>query len=357
MLNMNVKFLLRIIIVNIAIVQTIQCPVNTMVNAARLCGTNYNQACNAYSYEALPEEYFAVDHINDNNIVTMAGSQGTDFHGWMEIDLGESREIKNVFTYIPPAFGTLGLNNAELRIGNTRGCSNFVCGESNADWGDGTENFETTCNREGLYFCIHSNGIHDSPGYALQIGELIPMTCPPTEFDCPTQSTKSHPYQSLEHCQCNTGYYGSISAQGGSCSQCPANSGSPIGSIDINNCTCSAGYTRDTTNVAACTFIDCAEGTYKDTVANTKCTPCPVGTFSDVIGAVSQEGCSTCPVGTYNNVTGAVSANSCIPCGVGTHPRSDGGDCEPCASSYSASLLTSAFNDNGKMPGCIEFVQ
>jgi len=28
-----------------------------------------------------------------------------------------------------------------------------------------------------------------------------------------------------------------------------------------------------------------------------------------------------------------------------------------CPSSYSASLLTSAFYGNGEMPGCIEFVQ
>jgi len=223
MLNMNVKFLLRIIIVNIAIVQTIQCPINTMVNAARLCGTNYNQACDAYSNEPFPVDFWAVDHINDNDTDTMAGCSGIRKAGWMEIDLGVSREIKNVFTYIPTQFSTLGLNKAELRIGDKRNCNNPVCGESKADWGDGTENFESSCNSKGRYFCLHSNGIADI--YALRIGELVLMTCPPT--DCP----------------------------------------------------------------------------------------------------------------------------------VGKHPRSDGDGCESCASSYSASLLTSAFYGSRKMPDCIEFVQ
>jgi len=51
-----------------------------------------------------------------------------------------------------------------------------------------------------------------------------------------------------------------------------------------------------------------------------------------------------------------VSANLCTKCGAGTHPRSDGGGCEPCATSHKANVLTTAFRGNGKMPGCIEFL-
>jgi len=84
------------------------------------------------------------------------------------------------------------------------------------------------------------------------------------------------------------------------------------------------------------------------------CTPCPKATYKTQAGAGT---CTPCPRGEYSTSTGATSASLCLKCGDRTHPRSDGGGCEACASSYSASALSNAFAGSGTMPGCIEFVQ
>ena len=71
-------------------------------------------------------------------------------------------------------------------------------------------------------------------------------------------------------CICNAGFYGN----GDTCTACPANSTSPAGSTSRNACQCNAGYSGDATK-GSCT--PCTGDTYKDTVGNTACTPCPDG--------------------------------------------------------------------------------
>ena len=101
--------------------------------------------------------------------------------------------------------------------------------------------------------------------------------------------------------------------------------------------------------------VPCDAGTFSlHTGHASTCTPCRTGTYKTQIG---QGACRSCEMDEYSTITGATSASACLKCGDRTHPRSDGGGCEACASSYSASALNNAFAGSGTMPGCIEFVE
>ena len=140
------------------------------------------------------------------------------------------------------------------------------------------------------------------------------------------------------------------------CTSCGAGkSSSEVGATAETTCqTCVAGTYTDGILRNVCT--SCAAGKASSEVgatAETTCQPCATGTYKILPG---PNQCTPCPVGAYTAATGAVSIVSCISCGHGTHPRSDRGACEPCPSSYSASVLTNALSGTGPMPGCIQFV-
>ena len=123
---------------------------------------------------------------------------------------------------------------------------------------------------------------------------------------------------------------------------------------NVYECSCATGY-EGNGSTCICNAVECIEcpiGTYNAGSGN--CIECPWGTHQANTGSTE---CTECPWGEYSNTTGAVSADVCTECDFQEQPRSDGGGCERCAISFDASVLTSASSGNGKMPGCIEFVE
>lgn len=117
-------------------------------------------------------------------------------------------------------------------------------------------------------------------------------------------------------------------------------------SITCYICLCPAGTTSEPEEGKSCTPTIqhgnitcyscedniCPLGTYGE-----DCTPCPVGSYSDTVGAST---CKGCPVGYRSKagVTGATSqAAACEPCPEGTYKTTVGsGSCTPCPTGYVA---------------------
>jgi hypothetical protein len=151
---------------------------------------------------------------------------------------------------------------------------------------------------------------------------------------------------------CNTGTFSSIPGFSSTCTLC------------------SAGTFKEVAGPGECT--SCAAGSYSNIAGMTNCVLCSAGTFHLGVGRASvcpqcttgkykessgAGACTPCPRGEYSTETGAVSKIGCVKCGDATYPTSVGSSCEPCATRYDASVLTSAFYGNAEMPGCIQFVQ
>ena len=68
--------------------------------------------------------------------------------------------------------------------------------------------------------------------------------------------------------------------------------------------------------------------------------PCPAGTFSTAIGAVTNAACTLCSAGTWSSGTGQTLASTCTSCQVGTFSTSAGGTasalCSACATGFTA---------------------
>ncbi len=117
-------------------------------------------------------------------------------------------------------------------------------------------------------------------------------------------------------------------------------------SITCYTCLCPAGTTSEPEEGKECTVSHqvgnskcytceeniCPLGTYGE-----DCTPCPVGSYSDTVGASS---CKDCPAGykSKSGVTGATSMEAaCEPCPEGTYKTTVGsGSCTPCPTGYVA---------------------
>ena len=91
------------------------------------------------------------------------------------------------------------------------------------------------------------------------------------------------------------------------------------------------------------TCVDCPAGSYTTTIVNgntfenpqwiynrqaSRCTPCPLGTASSVVGSSSSADCLICPPGTYSPGNTAF----CLACPVGTYfPNTGAASCLPCS--------------------------
>lgn len=140
---------------------------------------------------------------------------------------------------------------------------------------------------------------------------------------------------------------------GSSCSPCPSVKVSPAASYDVSHCVCPSQYEAVGNECRQCT-----PGTSNSNQDST-CTPCAVGSYSDISGALSCIGCSdgssttgtgsatlaacVCEAGFYgsNNVCAECSAGkfsaeneqSCTNCPVNTYSsHSASTECVPCHS-------------------------
>eukprot|EP00817_Percolomonadidae_sp_ATCC50343_P003356 CAMPEP_0117419634 /NCGR_PEP_ID=MMETSP0758-20121206/1153_1 /TAXON_ID=63605 /ORGANISM="Percolomonas cosmopolitus, Strain AE-1 (ATCC 50343)" /LENGTH=2167 /DNA_ID=CAMNT_0005200809 /DNA_START=260 /DNA_END=6763 /DNA_ORIENTATION=- len=118
------------------------------------------------------------------------------------------------------------------------------------------------------------------------------------------------------------------------CPKCPYGtyslSDSAVACTKCNNG--SITYQEGSNSSSLC--IDCVPGTYAVYGDNfNECKKCPLGTYSETIGAHQPETCLACPSGTYNNVTGNDNPQ-CIQCPAGTFFGGTGAkdisECELC---------------------------
>ena len=58
----------------------------------------------------------------------------------------------------------------------------------------------------------------------------------------------------------------------------------------------------------------------------TDCQPCPLGTFSQTVGAFSADTCAPCGAGKYANKTGTATELECYRCPTGTFLDTTGND-------------------------------
>jgi len=75
------------------------------------------------------------------------------------------------------------------------------------------------------------------------------------------------------------------------CQKCPSNSDSTISSTIQPDCKCNPGLTGQ--DGGPCS--ECAPGKYKVQHGNSTCTPCPIGTYYDNVGAKLEKDCKQCP--------------------------------------------------------------
>lgn len=70
--------------------------------------------------------------------------------------------------------------------------------------------------------------------------------------------------------------------------------------------------------------MHCTNGYYSAKLGASECTPCPSGSYSNVIGSYDPLNCIACPSGTYSPLSGASSNKSCTPCGPGYYSTIQG---------------------------------
>lgn len=162
------------------------------------------------------------------------------------------------------------------------------------------------------------------PGtYAIEEGTTLCYTCDRGTF----QSSAGSSECSL----CPPGAYSVTSGLSSVslCSPCPA--GTYSTSWGATSCVaCEEGMFGDLEGTTNCS--QCQAGTYVSERGWQRrgCTPCPAGTFSNMMGAVSVLNCSLCPDGFYSGAPGMTSASACQQCQVGTVSVDNKTLCKPC---------------------------
>lgn len=179
--------------------------------------------------------------------------------------------------------------------------------------------------------------------YQENLGATACETCPSGS------STANDASASIDLCLCMPGYYADF--VGGNlagceqcadasykttlantdCNSCPANAQSPPESDSITDCTCNAGYTG--ANGSPCTA--CEESTFKSTAGPQACDTCDANAYSPT-GSTLQTACQ-CNAG-YTGADGDV----CVECEAGKYKTTIGASvCTPCPlNSYSNAAST-----------------
>jgi hypothetical protein len=168
--------------------------------------------------------------------------------------------------------------------------------------------------------------------------------------NCPSgSSTANDATASIDDCLCMPGYYANFvdgnlagceqcadasyktTLANTDCNSCPANAQSPLESDSITDCTCNAGYSGN--NGSPC--IACQESTFKSTSGPEACDTCDPNAYS-LSASILQTACQ-CNAG-YTGNDGDV----CIACEAGKYKTTIGATvCSPCPlNSYSNAAST-----------------
>jgi len=123
--------------------------------------------------------------------------------------------------------------------------------------------------------------------------------------------------------QCVTGKYSTaVGAVSDVCQMCPADSMSPVSSVQSSNCVCNPGFTGP--NGGTC--VKCVAGKYKIESGDAACTNCLTGQYSAAMGATSNV-CENCP--TNSDALSGNNAKTDCTCNPGS-TRADGHACVNC---------------------------
>ena len=133
-----------------------------------------------------------------------------------------------------------------------------------------------------------------------------------------------------EECRTDTFSTAVAATDEGTCTNCPTNTFSALGSSELINCRCEAGYTA-VANGVACTA--CIAGTYKTNTGIGVCDKCGVDTYSITVAATTEGTCTNCPSNTFSTQSSDQLAD--CSCFEGHSGVSDGIACTACvAGSY-----------------------
>lgn len=143
------------------------------------------------------------------------------------------------------------------------------------------------------------------------------------------------------------------------CLACPANSASPPESIAIETCICNLGYAGNPGEEC----IECAPGTYLDSLHIYECLKCPANTFNELFAQVAPSSCLACGHN-KTSITGSGSEFACV-CDPGFEfeRRDHRFDCHKCAvgkfsnvsnTSSCAACGTGTFNDDIAKTVCLQ---
>ncbi|CAE7472602.1 unnamed protein product, partial [Symbiodinium necroappetens] len=127
---------------------------------------------------------------------------------------------------------------------------------------------------------------------------------------------------SSANCACRAGYVSSVPGDPASCEPCglgffchggdhreacpPSTSTLVVTVSTVADCVCAAGH------FGFETCEECPAGRFKDFVGRGECSPCPVGTWSNATGAVSDAPCTPCARGSTTKLAGSWTEGLCI---------------------------------------------
>ena len=114
---------------------------------------------------------------------------------------------------------------------------------------------------------------------------------------------------------------------------------------------CPVGKFLDKTQSGRC--ASCAAGKYRDEAMREQdkakqgayeesCQDCPVGTYGEDAGAVSEQNCTRCAAGTYSNAFGNATSATCRACAMGTYAEAGSSVCTDCPANRTTLLEQSS---------------
>lgn len=156
---------------------------------------------------------------------------------------------------------------------------------------------------------------------ALGSSSVLNCTCDPgfeSESSASCRSCTAGKYNELQDALClscppNTFNIHETSDDSVACSHCPKNSSSLVGSSQLSNCLCDAGFRGNPGESCEA----CALGKFRSNMSEYICTSCPSNTYNDVVAAKDVEACLACPNSTESR-EGSGESIACV-CSAGFH--------------------------------------
>lgn len=178
---------------------------------------------------------------------------------------------------------------------------------------------------------------------------LVSSTSSTSCSECPAGTWSGDGFASC--IPCSMGYYNPTprSTNISYCIPCPSGTyNNFLGAYDSSFCIpCGKGKFSNSTATAYCSI--CEPGTISYEIGSISCETCPKGTFS----LESSSECTPCNVGTYSNIEKAPSRSSCIICPENTFNSNPGStECFPCSTE-----LLCPKGSSSKLPNVIYLLQ